>query len=399
MSDSGGPVELGEQLAGDFVEAVQQAAPMELPGLVEQHVTSLGMNRAWIYLVDIEQRLLHSLSDGQPQSVDGSLAGWAYRTFQLRVSEDADSGQLIAWLPLVDSSERLGVLGVQGGRLDPNVLARCRSLAAVLAVQITSKRAFSDTYARKTRTRAMGVSAEMLRAFLPVHTLGTADVVSAAVLEPAYQLGGDAFDHSLVSGTLHVSILDAMGHDLASGLTSALALSGCRSARRDGADLPELARTVDQALTTWFPDRFCTGVFAHLDLAGGKLRWINCGHPAPLLIRRHRLVHEALDRSPEPPLGMPSALAAGDYTVHEIDLEPGDRVLFYTDGVTEARGLKGEVFGLERFTDFIIRATAAGEPAPEVLRRLVHAILGHQGSALNDDATILMFEWRPDASA
>ncbi|MFE5157315.1 PP2C family protein-serine/threonine phosphatase [Streptomyces sp. NPDC056697] len=81
--------------------------------------------------------------------------------------------------------------------------------------------------------------------------------------------------------------------------------------------------------------------------------------------------------------------------MHETALEPGDRILLYTDGVVESRDEGGEQFGLERFADHIIRSTAAGENAPEVLRLLIHAILDHGHSQLSDDATILMIEWRP----
>jgi serine phosphatase RsbU (regulator of sigma subunit) len=92
-------------------------------------------------------------------------------------------------------------------------------------------------------------------------------------------------------------------------------------------------------------------------------------------------------------MGLPSLLAGQQRRTHEIALQPGDRVLMYTDGVTEARGADGAEFGLEQFADYIIRATAAGELAPETLRRLIHSILDSSTSRLRDDATILMFEW------
>lgn len=79
----------------------------------------------------------------------------------------------------------------------------------------------------------------------------------------------------------------------------------------------------------------------------------------------------------------------------EIALRPGDRLLMYTDGVTEARAGDGGEFGLEQFARCIIGAMAAGEPAPEALRRLIHSILDSPTSRLRDDATILMFEWTP----
>jgi serine phosphatase RsbU (regulator of sigma subunit) len=75
-------------------------------------------------------------------------------------------------------------------------------------------------------------------------------------------------------------------------------------------------------------------------------------------------------------------------------LEPGDRVLFFTDGVVEARSATGELFGKERLGDLLVRASADANSASETMRRLVHAVLGHQGSSLRDDATLLLLEWR-----
>ncbi|MEV5802465.1 SpoIIE family protein phosphatase [Streptomyces collinus] len=76
-------------------------------------------------------------------------------------------------------------------------------------------------------------------------------------------------------------------------------------------------------------------------------------------------------------------------------MRPGDRVLLYTDGVAEARTAYGQLVGLERFADYVIRASAGGELAPETLRRLIHSLLDSQDSGLRDDATILLSEWQP----
>ncbi|MET8682046.1 PP2C family protein-serine/threonine phosphatase [Streptomyces sp. NPDC004647] len=389
------PAGAGERLLEELVAQTHQAAPMDLPDVASRYAKALGMQRATLYLVDIQQRLLVPLT-GREESlgVDSSLAGWAYRTLSLRVAEEG-SGELIVWLPLVDGAERLGVLEVRTPALDGLKLWRLRTLAALLAMAVTSKRASSDTLARQARTEAMQLPAEMLRAFLPPRTIGSDRAISTAVLEPAYELGGDAFDHSFTKDHLYASILDAMGHDLASGLATSVAMAGCRNARRTGADLLGLVAGVDEALAQWLPDQFCTGVFVQLDVESGMMRWCNCGHPTPLLIREHRLVDRALECSAEPPMGLPASLAGEPRSVHETILEPGDRVLLYTDGVVEARSEDGEQFGLERFTDHIIRATAAGARAPEVLRLLIHDILDHQDSDLSDDATILLLEWRP----
>ncbi|WP_443040959.1 PP2C family protein-serine/threonine phosphatase [Streptomyces sp. AHA2] len=403
MDDTPGRTARGDDVAtaetgGGRLEeflADPETATLDLVTAASRCTSALGIPHSVVYLTDIQQRRLVPLTDVTPAlPVDDSLAGWTYRTQSLRVAE-TDTGGMTAWLPLVDGAERLGVLAVHAPALTPAVLRSARALASLVAMMITTSRAYEDSYVRRTRTDRMRLPAEMLRAFLPPRTIGTARVVSTAVLEPAYEIGGDAFDHSLTETTLHVTVLDAMGHDLASGLTTAVSLAACRNSRRTGADLPDLVGCVDDALGQWLPDQFCTGVLAQLDLASGVLRWINCGHPTPLLIRDQRLLVDAMRREADPPMGLPSLLAGRERSVHEIALKPGDRVLLYTDGVTEARSADGGEFGLEQFADYIIRATAAGELASETLRRLIHSILDSSASRLRDDATILMFEWWP----
>jgi serine phosphatase RsbU (regulator of sigma subunit) len=76
-------------------------------------------------------------------------------------------------------------------------------------------------------------------------------------------------------------------------------------------------------------------------------------------------------------------------------LEPDDRILLYTDGVTEARSPTGAFFGDQALVDLLGRNLAAGLPAQETMRRVVRALLDHQqGGQLTDDATLLMLEWR-----
>ncbi|MEV5551098.1 PP2C family protein-serine/threonine phosphatase [Streptomyces sp. NPDC052309] len=389
--------ETSDALLQDFL-ADPAHLTLDLGTAVARCVRALGLQHAVVYLADLQQRHLVPQTDmGSTLAVDGTLAGWAYRTQALRV-EESETGEIIAWFPLLDGAERLGVLGVHTMAVTASTLSRGRALASLLAMMITSKRAYEDSFVRRTRTEQMRLPSEMLRAFLPPRTIGNGNVVSTAVLEPAYEIGGDAFDHSLTPTTLHASVLDAMGHDLASGLTSAVALAACRNARRNGADLPELVTSVDEALSRWFPDQYCTGVLTQLNLATGVLRWCNCGHPTPLLLRGDHLIVDAMERDADPPMGAPFLLAAQPRRTHELALEPGDRVLLYTDGVTEARTRDAQLFGLERFVDYVIRATASGELAPEALRRLIHSMLDAQTGQLQDDATILMFEWRPPAA-
>jgi hypothetical protein len=108
-----------------------------------------------------------------------------------------------------------------------------------------------------------------------------------------------------------------------------------------------------------------------------------------------------LIRRPRLPLGLGERQDAGVFGDQDSaalcteKLEPGDRVLLYTDGVTEGRAANGIPFGVERLADFIIRHSAAGLPAPETMRRLNRAILEYQHGQLRDDATTVLMEWQP----
>ena len=84
----------------------------------------------------------------------------------------------------------------------------------------------------------------------------------------------------------------------------------------------------------------------------------------------------------------------GPAQVHaEEQLEPGDWIVLYTDGIPEARDEDRSFFGMDRFVDVIERCAADRLPAPETLRRIMQSILEHQHGTLQDDATVLLVQW------
>ena len=251
----------------------------------------------------------------------------------------------------------------------------------------------------------MALQAELIWAALPPRTFATDRDLVSGTLEPAYEAGGDAFDYSLLGDHLHVSIFDALGHDLAAGLLASVGVASCRSTRRSGGSLAAMVARADDAIAKQFGDsRFVTALLCDLDLRTGLLSWVPCGHPPPLLIRGNHMVKE-LFRPPHLPLGLAAiddrggrdqASVEAGVPVYTERLEPGDRVLLYTDGVPEGRAADGTTFGMQRLIDFIIRHSSAGTPAPETMRRLNQAIVEYQRDRLCDDATVVMVEWRPD---
>jgi sigma-B regulation protein RsbU (phosphoserine phosphatase) len=99
-------------------------------------------------------------------------------------------------------------------------------------------------------------------------------------------VGGDGFDYTLDGAAAHLLILDGVGKGLSAGLACAVALAAVRATRRDGRGLYDQARAADAALLEQFTDaRFATAVLGELHLETGRLRYLNAGHPAPLLLR------------------------------------------------------------------------------------------------------------------
>jgi serine phosphatase RsbU (regulator of sigma subunit) len=109
---------------------------------------------------------------------------------------------------------------------------------------------------------------------------------------------------------------------------------------------------------------------ARLDVSTGLLQWVNAGHPAPLLLRGHTVV-AAL----ESPTTLPVGFGGAQPVVTDRQREPGDRVLFFTDGLIERAGLDGG-------------------PVQGTVRRLSHSLMLERGGITSDDATLLLLEWR-----
>ncbi|MFJ8982477.1 PP2C family protein-serine/threonine phosphatase [Streptomyces sp. NPDC102282] len=177
---------------------------------------------------------------------------------------------------------------------------------------------------------------------------------------------------------------------MAAGLAANLAVAACRNARRQGATLMQTGQRIEHILVEYLSQtRYVTAILADLDLSSGELAWISHGHHSPILIRQGQW-SPLPSCPPGAPLGTDLSLEA---TLCHAQLDPGDRVVLYTDGITETHDPGGQEFGLDRFMDFVIHHNAAGMPVPETLRRLIHSILDYHQGRLQDDATVVFLEW------
>lgn len=342
-----------------------------------------------VYLADFACQMLVPLAAGAAeQEVAGTMAGRAFTTGR-PVTSDRDA-LVRVWVPVVEQTTRTGVLAVTVPHASPQILAQAELLGLFTGLVVAAAARVSDVPHLRRRGRAMSLPAGMQWDLLPPLSARTAGALIAGALEPAYDIAGDAFDYAINGTDLHLAIFDGLGHGLGSTLLTGLAVGAYRHARRDGAPVDGMHAAIDAALAGHYDDiSFATGIIARLATGSGRLEWSCAGHPRPLLLRGRKIVAE-LSCDPVLPFG----LGDGAPKPRIQELEPDDAVLLYTDGVTEARTADGEQFGLDRLVDLLEREAASGRTAEELLRRLVRAVLEHQGgSGLRDDATLLLVQW------
>jgi phosphoserine phosphatase RsbU/P len=379
----------------DLLARVKLAQPDELAAEVNSATRELGVD-VTVYLVDHEQQRLWPLPErGKPTppplSVHGTLAGRAFTMVRSQPAVERAIPHRL-WVPMIDGAERLGIAEVVAHEA-PADLARfrrhCEDLVGLVGHLVTVKMPYGDGLRVVRRTCAMSAAGELLHSMLPPLTFSCRRATVSGILEPCYDVGGDAFDYAVDGHVIRLSILDAMGRGLKAGLTCGAVLAAIRAARRDGHGLYAMARAADAALSEQFPDlRFVTGVLAELNLDTGVLRYINAGHPPPMLMRRGKAVR-TLAGGRRMPMGIDDTLIE---TGEEM-LEPEDRLLLYTDGIVDAPGPSGDRFGVARLIDLAERCGADNLPGPETLRRLAHAVSSYQRGPSADDATLLMMEW------
>jgi serine phosphatase RsbU (regulator of sigma subunit) len=387
--------------AQEMLSGLLRAARLDVPGEVTALLTdqgrALGAESVSVYLVDHEQYYLVPLPQSDcergPLRIDGTVAGRCFRQLELQQTES--EGTVTMWVPVLDGLERLGVVELTfAAGADRASDQEMHAFGAIIAELVLVKSAYGDLFQQVRRRQPMSVAAEIAWHLMPPLTFGTERLVISAVLAPVYDIGGDCFDYAIDTTTARFAVFDAMGHGLGAGLLATVAVGSYRNARRRGLDLLATVREVDAAVGAQFGgEQFVTGLLAELDLASGRLRWHSAGHPAPLLLRSGRVV-KTLVSEPALPLGLEDR----DRAIAEEPLEPADRLLLYTDGVTEARSSDGDFFGTGRLSDLVAREEAACRPAPETMRRLMHAILAHQEGQLQDDATAMLVEWNGDGA-
>jgi phosphoserine phosphatase RsbU/P len=239
-------------------------------------------------------------------------------------------------------------------------------------------------------SRDWAVACDVQERFMQTPRAGIDALAYSARCRQVRALGGDCYDFMpLTANRLALAVADACGN----GLPAALMISNVQSSLRTAAgfagnDAAAVVGAVNRLVHASSPaDRYATLFYGVFDAATRTLRYVNAGHNPPLVIRRSRTI--ARLEAGGPPVGVFSDSA---YEEGEIQLEPGDLVIAYTDGVTEALNPAGREWGLEGLSNAVVQHSA--RCADELVDAIFTSLDEFSQCRQSDDATVVVVRIR-----
>lgn len=364
-----------EQMCVELVDGLDGAAPFALGEKVVQIIGAHpDVRHVSLWIADYSRTRLVDLSRVQAdKSVAGSVEGRSFSRAESVWHEDTVS------VPVRRRGETLGVLSVA---CPPEMGERLHPLAVAIANGLIAGAEQSDRLPAGRGAERLTLPATIQHRLLPMGWYPGPGLEIGAQLEPAYDIAGDTFDYSVEADGVHVGLFDAVGHGLRASLIATTTIGAYRRGRLIAESLPQLAESVDRAVSDGLDTgEFVTGLLMWIDAERRTMELWNAGHLPPALIRGGQVLTLAGDR-PCLPFGLGTAGRA-----LELELEPGDLIVAYTDGVVQARDLQDQMLG----DDVVTRvASQAGDtPLPELCRMMLDGVAAHVPGHLTDDATIV----------
>ncbi|HET7696516.1 MAG TPA: SpoIIE family protein phosphatase [Vicinamibacterales bacterium] len=223
------------------------------------------------------------------------------------------------------------------------------------------------------------------RGLLPAAMPHAAGVQLASSWQPANGVGGDCFDAlTFANGGVGLSIADVAGKGVPAALLMSNLQAAVRAFAQEAAPPGSVCTSVNRLLCrNMASGRFVTFCYVRIDTAARRLTYANAGHNPPLLVRGSGVVDLLAPSGTVLGVFAESAYEQGDFTI-----APGDRLILYTDGITEGRNDAGEEFGEERLVDAASRHRSL--PAEEMLAGILRDVEAFNGGNYEDDATLIV---------
>ncbi|MBI3209429.1 MAG: SpoIIE family protein phosphatase [Candidatus Solibacter usitatus] len=309
----------------------------------------------------------------------------------------APTGNAEETMMLRQTANTVGILYMESRVGTAELTSGDRELLQTLAVEastiIENARLLEQERLRIKLDDELNIAREIQQSLMPRHLPSTGWFRAAAASIPSLQVGGDYYDlRQLGSDTWAFVVADVSGKGVSSAILASLLqgafLAGGLAAMR----LDHLMSHVNHFLTERTGGEKYATLFCGVMSIDGLLRWSNAGHCAPILLRRSgemvRLEASSL------PLGM---LEEATYTIERTQLQPGDKVIVYTDGVSEAANAMGRFFDAKRI-ESVARNCAAGS-CKEMIDNLFSAVDAFtEDTPQGDDVTAVVVEYSPPAS-
>jgi hypothetical protein len=266
---------MNDHTGSDLEQVVDIATTVPLPAAlprIEAECDAITGLDAWVW--DYQRRVLQSVRTAETADAETVLAGG--RTFE------AERRRAV---PLTALGEEIGMLTCcrSPGAMPVEAEACIDRLADVIALLVRSNELVVDTIAVRRRRRDMSLPAELQWSMLPPSALDLPDARLTAIIEPAYDCGGDVYDFALNGDRLFLVVLDAVGHGLRAAQLSMVALGALRRARRNGADLDGIVDDMHRAISSVGSGTdFVTAVMVDIDLQSWSATWLSAGHLPPM---------------------------------------------------------------------------------------------------------------------
>lgn len=267
-----------------------------------------------------------------------------------------------------------------------------------ISEDITEQREAEDQL-RRAREREVEIGFRIQRTLLLNQPPDVPGLSIAAITLPSQTIDGDFYDFFRYRDCcLDVMVGDVMGKGIPAALLGAAAKSRfveviSELVASGGFPAPaEIVNAAHQSLVSELVDlnSFITLSYARFDLDANTIDLVNCGHMATLHCRARDGGYELIPAE-QPPLGIDPELR---YASRTFPIEPGDLLLFYSDGLIDVRNSEGEFFGVERMVDFVL--SRAGREPDELINKLRNAIVSFANTAaFRDDLTCVAVRFDP----
>jgi serine phosphatase RsbU (regulator of sigma subunit) len=266
------------------------------------------------------------------------------------------------------------------------LLSALASLGTVIGYRlvVADRSVAREIAQRRAREAEMASAAAIQRSMLPTIGSDFGQFEIFPYMMPAREIGGDLYDIvKLDESRVMISIGDVCGKGVPASLFMAMTQTVMRLVVRFGQHLQAEIEAANKLVVANNTENMFTTLFCGvLDVASGTMTYCNCGHNPPLFLRRGEGTFQSL-RNCGPPLGIADEIK---YVPRSIELAPGDMLLLYTDGVTEAENAQSAQFGTQRLEQALLEMR--GEPARTVVERVIKRVTEFvKGAPQSDDIT------------